>query len=106
MPGPLGDSMAENPMGLIDEIDGFPVRTIDFIDGAISAETTLSTVEDRDLDPALFAVPEGYTQQNPRRLLVARGLPYNPARTRCCAFWHTATRSLVEKPRVGVFCCK
>jgi len=65
MPGPLGDSMAENPMGLIDEIDGFPVRTIDFIDGAISAETTLSTVEDRDLDPALFAVPEGYTQQNP-----------------------------------------
>jgi hypothetical protein len=65
MPGPLGASMAENPMGLIDQIDGFPVRTIDFVDGQVSSETTLSSVADADLDPALFAIPEGYTQQDP-----------------------------------------
>jgi hypothetical protein len=65
MPGPLGESMAENPMGLIDQIDGFPVRTVDYIDGQVSAETTLSSIADSDLDPALFAIPEGYTQQDP-----------------------------------------
>jgi hypothetical protein len=65
MPGPLGESMAENPMGLIDQIDGFPVRTVDYVDGQVSSETTLSSVADIDLDPALFAVPEGYTQQDP-----------------------------------------
>ena len=65
MPGPLGASMAENPMGLIDQIDGFPVRTVDYIDGQVSAETSLSSVADSDLDPSLFAIPEGYTQQDP-----------------------------------------
>jgi hypothetical protein len=65
MPGPLGESMAENPMGLIDQIDGFPVRTVDYVDGQVSAETTLSSVADSDLDPALFEIPEGYTQQDP-----------------------------------------
>ena len=65
MPGPLGASMAENPMGLIDQIDGFPVRTVDYVDGQVSAETTLSSAADSDLDPSLFAIPEGYTQQDP-----------------------------------------
>ncbi len=65
MPGPLGESMAENPMGLIDQIDGFPVRTVDYVDGQVSSETTLSSVQGRDLDPGLFDVPEGYTQQDP-----------------------------------------
>ena len=65
MPGPLGESMAENPMGLIDQIDGFPVRTLDYVDGHVSSETTLSSVEDMDLDPGLFGVPEGYTRKDP-----------------------------------------
>ena len=65
MPGPLGESMAENPMGLIDQINGFPVRTVDYVDGQVSSETTLSSVAGSDLDPALFAIPEGYTQQDP-----------------------------------------
>ena len=65
MPGPLGESMAENPMGLINQIDGFPVRTVDYVDGEVSSETILSSVEDRDLDPALFDIPVGYTRQDP-----------------------------------------
>jgi len=65
MPGPLGESMAENPMGLIDQIHGFPVRTVDYVDGQANSETTLSTVEGRDLDPGLFEVPAGYTRQDP-----------------------------------------
>ena len=65
MPGPLGESMAENPMGLMDQIDGFPVRTVDYVDGQVSSETTLSTVEGRDFDPGLFDIPDGYTKQDP-----------------------------------------
>ena len=65
MPGALGASMAQNPMGLIEQIDGFPVRTIDYVDGALRAITTLETIEDKSLDPGLFTIPEGYKQVDP-----------------------------------------
>lgn len=65
MPGPLGASMAENPMLLMEEIDGFPVHTVDYANGAIASETTLKSVEEKSLDPALFAVPNGYTREDP-----------------------------------------
>ena len=65
MPGALGDAMAENPMGLMEEIDGFPVRTVDYMDGQTASVTTLESVEEKGLDPALFAVPEGYRQVDP-----------------------------------------
>jgi hypothetical protein len=65
MPGPLGASMAENPMGMMEQIKGFPVRTVDYLDGVKVAETTLSSVRDKSLDAALFSVPEGYTRKDP-----------------------------------------
>ena len=65
MPGALGANMAQNPMGLIDQIDGFPVRTIDYLDGSLMSVTTLESVQDMSLDPGLFAIPEGYTQVDP-----------------------------------------
>lgn len=65
MPGALGAAMAENPMGLMEEIDGFPVQTVDYMDGQTASVTTLESVEEKSLDAALFAVPEGYRQVDP-----------------------------------------
>jgi hypothetical protein len=65
MPEPIASSMAENPMGLINQMDGFPVRTVDFVDGEVSNETTLESVVDKPLDASLFDIPEGYTRQDP-----------------------------------------
>ena len=65
MPGALGAAMAENPMGLMEKIDGFPVHTIDYRDGEVASETTLQSIDEKSLDTALFAVPEGYRQVDP-----------------------------------------
>lgn len=65
MPEPMGSAMAENPMELIDQIDGFPVRRVDFSHGQIVSETTLEGVVEQVLDENLFAVPADYTRQDP-----------------------------------------
>jgi len=65
MPGPMGSAMAENPMELIDQIDGFPVRRADFSYGQIISETTLEGVVEQALDESLFAIPADYAQQDP-----------------------------------------
>ena len=65
MPGSFGESMAENPMGLMEKINGFPVETADYANGEKVSETTLEAVEDKTLEASLFAVPEGYRQVDP-----------------------------------------
>ena len=65
MPEPMASGMGENPMGLIDQINGFPVRTVDFVNGQASYETTLESVVELALDDSIFAPPAGYTQQKP-----------------------------------------
>lgn len=65
MPGGMGDAMAENPMGMMDQIDGFPVITVEFLNGEVLAETTLESVVEADLAADLFSPPEGYAQQDP-----------------------------------------
>jgi len=65
MPEPMASAMAENPMELIDQIDGFPVRRVDFSYGQIVSETTLEGVVEQVLDESLFAIPADYTQQDP-----------------------------------------
>ena len=65
MPEPMASGMGENPMGLIDQINGFPVRTVDFADGRTSYETTLESVVEQALDASIFAPPAAYTQQDP-----------------------------------------
>ncbi len=65
MPEPMGSAMAENPMELIDQIDGFPVRRVDFENDQIISETTLEGVVEQALDENLFAIPADYTQQDP-----------------------------------------
>ena len=54
-----------NPGELMDEIDGFPVHTIDYKNGVVARETSLDSVTEQDLDEGMFAVPEGYRRQDP-----------------------------------------
>ncbi|MDH3416829.1 MAG: DUF4412 domain-containing protein [Gammaproteobacteria bacterium] len=54
-----------NPGELMDEIDGFPVHTIDYKNGVVARETSLDSVTEKDLDEGMFAVPEGYRRQDP-----------------------------------------
>lgn len=54
-----------NPGELMAEIDGFPVHTIDYENGAVVRETWLDSVTEQDLDEGMFAAPEGYRRQDP-----------------------------------------
>jgi len=64
MPEPMASAMAENPMELIDQIDGFPVRRVDFANGRVISETTLESVVEQALDESVFAIPAGYAEQD------------------------------------------
>jgi len=54
-----------NPGELMDQIDGFPVHTVDYENGKIVREASLDSVLEQDLDEALFSAPAGYRQQDP-----------------------------------------
>lgn len=57
---PFGDVM-KHVQAAIPEVDGFPVRTRWFDDdGNVTRESTLRSIEKRDLEPSLFEVPKGY----------------------------------------------
>lgn len=62
---PMGSDDRINPGELMDEIDGFPVHTIDYENGAVVGETSLDSVTEQDFDEGMFAVPEGYRRQDP-----------------------------------------
>lgn len=61
--GPFA-GMIETPFNAMDEIDGMPVRIRAFRDGQVVSETTLKSITSRDLDNAMFSVPEGYKVTN------------------------------------------
>lgn len=54
-----------NPGELMDQIDGFPVHTIDYANGKVVGESSLESATEQDLDPGLFAAPDGYRPQDP-----------------------------------------
>jgi hypothetical protein len=54
-----------NPGELMDQINGFPVHTIDYDKGVVVRETLLDSVSEESLDENMFNVPEGYTRQDP-----------------------------------------
>jgi hypothetical protein len=62
---PMRSNDRINPGELMDEIDGFPVRTIDYENGVVVREMSLDSVTEQDLDEGMFAVPEGYRRQDP-----------------------------------------
>lgn len=45
---------------VMDEIDGFPVPTIDYKYGAVAKETSVDPVTEQDLQQEMFAATEDY----------------------------------------------
>ena len=62
---PMGAGDHVNPGELMDQIGGFPVHTIDYENGVIAAEISLDSISEQDLEPDMFAVPDGYRRQDP-----------------------------------------
>jgi hypothetical protein len=50
-----------NIMGMMDQLDGFPIQMIINVMGGGTITTTLKKIEKMSLDKNLFNVPEGYT---------------------------------------------
>jgi hypothetical protein len=65
LPGPLAASMASNPGAVIEQINGFPIHSIEYSLGEVSGETRLESIEEAALDDAQFAAPEGYRLEDP-----------------------------------------
>ncbi len=61
---PMGNRDGFNPGELMDQISGFPVRTLEYKNGVVTAEALLESVAEQDIDENLFTVPDGYARQN------------------------------------------
>jgi hypothetical protein len=64
---PMRGDAGMNPGELMDQIEGFPVHTIEYSNGAVVGETSLESVTEQDLDDGLFVVPDGYEREDPMR---------------------------------------
>jgi hypothetical protein len=61
--GPLAD-MISTPFHEMNEVNGFPVRVRSFERGRVTNETTLKSIVNKDLEAAVFDVPDGYKVKN------------------------------------------
>jgi hypothetical protein len=61
--GPFAQ-VGQTPMGLMQEIEGFPVHSKHFSDGELERETFLKSATMKSLEPSLFEVPSGYKRQD------------------------------------------
>ncbi|MDH3351816.1 MAG: DUF4412 domain-containing protein [Gammaproteobacteria bacterium] len=62
---PFGSDTLLNPGELMDQIEGFPVHTVNYKNGTVAHETSLESLTEQPIDEQLFAVPDGYRQQDP-----------------------------------------
>jgi len=60
----IASRVAANPMEMMDQIDGFPVHTLQFEQGELSQETSLESVSAQALEKSLFAPPGDYKKQD------------------------------------------
>lgn len=65
LPGPLAASIATNPGAVIEQINGFPIHSIDYSMGEVTGESRLESIAEEALDVSLFAAPEGYRLEDP-----------------------------------------
>ncbi len=63
LPAAFG-GMAENPMNMLEQIDGFPVHTLHFENGELRGETSLDSVTEQMLEESMFVAPAGYAKQD------------------------------------------
>jgi hypothetical protein len=60
----MASSMAQNPTGMMDQIEGFPVHTVQFENGSVSQKISLDSMTEQALEESLFAVPDNYNKQD------------------------------------------
>lgn len=65
LPGPLAASVSANPGAVMDQINGFPIHSIEYRLGQATGETRLESIREEDLDETVFAAPDGYRLEDP-----------------------------------------
>jgi hypothetical protein len=60
LPDMVASRVAGNPMEMMDQIDGFPVHTLQFENGKVSQEVSLESVSEQALAANLFTPPADY----------------------------------------------
>ena len=62
---PFGGMGLDNPMEMLDELDGFPVRAVEFENGKAVRETILESSRDEAIDADMFDLPPDYSRIDP-----------------------------------------
>ena len=62
---PFGGADARNPMEMFGELDGFPVRAVEFENGKPVNETVLESSTEQAIDPDIFGPPSDYARMDP-----------------------------------------
>lgn len=62
---PYAGEGIRNPMELIGEMGGFPVRAVEFEGGTAVRETILESTAEQDIDASRFDMPAGYKKIDP-----------------------------------------
>lgn len=65
LPDPLASSISDNPGAIMDQIDGFPIHSVEYQFGQATGEVSLESIKEQELDESVFAAPEGYRLEDP-----------------------------------------
>lgn len=60
---PAFANLAQNPAGVVGEVEGFPVHTKEFENGALREERFLSSSKTESLSDSLFSPPQGFREE-------------------------------------------
>jgi hypothetical protein len=63
LPSAFASSLESNPMQMMDQIDGFPVHTLQYDNGTVSYETSLESAIEQTVEDAFFSPPKDYKRQ-------------------------------------------
>lgn len=62
---PFGGQGVRSPMEMLDELDGFPVRAVEFENGKPVRETILESTREEAIDAKIFSLPPDYSRIEP-----------------------------------------
>jgi hypothetical protein len=62
---PMSTESSMNPGELMEQMDGFPVHRIAYVNGEVVEEDLLESLAEKELDEALFAAPDDYRREDP-----------------------------------------
>ena len=63
LPSAFASGLESNPMQMMDQIDGFPVHTLQYDNGTVSYETSLESAIEQTVEDAVFSPPKDYKRQ-------------------------------------------